>query len=112
MRPFRSVCAPEAVSVKILVQPALEGVVLEPLPYPNPDRLVLVALYTRTLKSATNLSYPDFLDWLRSSRSFEQIAAFRQQGFDLTCPGEPEHVGPRCASHSVQEIAVRGTGRR
>src|SRR6266852_5704916 len=50
---------------------ALEGVVLQPLPYPNPDRLVVVALYNPTLKSPTLTSYPDFLDWRRSSRSFE-----------------------------------------
>src|SRR5690242_11014661 len=61
---------------------ALEGVVLKPLPFRNPDRLVIVALYNRTLKYATDLSYPDFLDWRTNSHSFEQIAAFKQAGFD------------------------------
>jgi predicted permease len=70
-----------------------QGVVLEALPYPEPDRLVVVALYNRTLKYPTDLSYPDFLDWQSSSRSFEQIGAFAPQGFDLTSPGAPEHVG-------------------
>ena len=70
----------------------LEGVVLDPLPYPIPDRLVVVALYNRTLKYPTDLSYPDFLDWQRSSRSFEQIAAFQNQGYDLSSPGTPEHL--------------------
>ena len=67
----------------------LEGVVLDPLPYPQPDRLVVVALYNRTLGYATDLSYPDFLDWQRNSRSFEQIAAFANEGFDLTAPASP-----------------------
>ncbi len=71
---------------------ALDGVVLRPLPYREPDRLVLVALYNRSLKHGTDLSYPDFLDWQRSARSFEQIAAFLPLGFDLTNPGSPEHV--------------------
>lgn len=70
----------------------LEGVVLAPLPYPDPDRLAVVALFNRALKYPTNLSYPDFLDWQRSSRSFEQIAAFTRQSFDLSSPGAPEHV--------------------
>ncbi len=39
---------------------ALEGVVLAPLPYREPDRLTLVLLYNRALKYATYLSYPDF----------------------------------------------------
>src|SRR5258708_6319547 len=78
----------------------LEGVVLAPLPYPQPDRLVVVALYNRTLGYPTDLSYPDFLDWQRSSRSFEQIAAFANEGFDLTSPGAPEHVNGKEVSAS------------
>src|SRR5581483_4797365 len=70
----------------------LQGVVLDPLPYGHPDRLVLVALFNRTLGYATDASYPDFLDWQRSSRSFEQIAAFANDGFDLSSPGTPEHL--------------------
>jgi predicted permease len=70
----------------------LEGVILDPLPFPQPDRLVVVALFNRTLGYATYLSYPDFLDWQRSARSFEQIAALANDGFDLTAPGIPEHL--------------------
>lgn len=69
-----------------------EGVVLDPLPYHEPDRLVIVLLYNRALKFVSWLSYPDFLDWQRSPSSFEQMAAFEHQGFDLNSPGEPEHV--------------------
>ena len=56
---------------------ALEGVVLRPLPYHEPDRLVIVTLYNGSLKYSTYLSYPDFLDWQRDARSFEQMAAFK-----------------------------------
>ena len=71
---------------------ALQGVVLAPLPYRQPDRLVMVLLYNRALKYSTYLSFPDFVDWQRESRSFEQLAAFSVAGFDLTNPGTPEHV--------------------
>jgi predicted permease len=70
----------------------LDGVVFSPLPYHEPDRLVLMALYNRSLGYPTNLSYPDFLDWQRTSRSFEQMAVFKPRGLDLTHPGTPEHV--------------------
>ncbi len=70
----------------------LEGVVLRPLPFPHADRLVVVALFNRSLGYATRLSYPDFLDWQRNARSFEKIAAFTDDGFDLTAPGPPEHL--------------------
>jgi predicted permease len=71
---------------------ALDGVVLKPLLYHEPDRLAIVALYNRSLKYATDLSYPDFLDWQRDARSFEQMAAFKPVGFDLANPGSPAHV--------------------
>ncbi len=71
---------------------ALDGVVLRPLPYHEPDRLVIALLYNRSLKYATEVSYPDFLDWRRDADSFEQIAAFMPAGFDLTGPGLPQHL--------------------
>jgi predicted permease len=86
----------------------MDGVVLSPLPYPEPDRLVIVALYNRTLKYATNLSYLDFLDWQRNARSLEQIAAFMPQDFDLTSPGTPEHVaGTEVSSSFFGTVRVK-----
>jgi len=86
----------------------LEGVVLDPLPYPHPDRLVVLAVFNRKLKYATYLSYPDFLDWQRSAHSFEQIAAFRPKGFDLSSPGLPEHVdGTEVSSSFLSALGVR-----
>ena len=86
----------------------LEGVVLDPLPYPSPDRLVVLALYNRTLKYPTNLSYPDFLDWQRNSRTFEQIAAFQNQGYDLSSPGAPQHLeGKEVSSTFFRTLGVK-----
>ena len=86
----------------------LQGVVLAPLPYHDPDRLVVVALYNRALKYATDLSYPDFLDWQRQSRSFDQIAAFKPQGYDLTSPGPPLHVeGKQISANFFRTLGVK-----
>jgi putative ABC transport system permease protein len=70
----------------------LEGAVLAPLPYREPDRLVLLLIYNRALGYPTDLSYPDFIDWQRDARSFQEMAAFASQGYDLTTPGAPERV--------------------
>src|SRR5689334_14029119 len=69
----------------------LHGVVLSPLPYRQPDRLVVVTLFSRSLNYPIAASYPDFLDWQRAARSFEQMSAWVTRGFDLTSPGEPQH---------------------
>ena len=70
----------------------LQAVVLAPLPYPQADQLMNVWLYNRTLKYPTEASYPDFLDWQRSARSFQTMAAFAPQDYDLTAPGTAEHL--------------------
>lgn len=73
----------------------VEGVLLAPLPYREPDRLVLMWLNNFKLKSITNLSYADFLDWQRGARSFEKMTAYAWRGFDLSSPGTPLHLQGR-----------------
>jgi predicted permease len=86
----------------------LHSVLLAPLPYREPDRLVMMAVYNRTLKYAMDLSYPDFIDWQRSARSFEQIAAFATHSFDLTNLGAPEHLeGMEVASGFFSTLGVK-----
>jgi predicted permease len=70
----------------------VQGVVLAPLPYREPDRLVMV-LESNQRFPEDAISYPNFLDWQRTARSFEQMAAVTlHEGFDLSSPGTPEHL--------------------
>lgn len=70
----------------------VRGVVLAPLHYSDPDRLVMV-LESNLRFPQDAISYPNFLDWQCSARSFQQMAVVRlQQGFDVTGPGTPEHL--------------------
>ena len=77
----------------------VNGVLLNPLPYWQPNRLV--ALYSRTPQfSHSSISYPNFLDWVRDNRSFSALAAFRQDDFNLTGMGDPERVPAEMVSAS------------
>ncbi|MGC1615143.1 MAG: ABC transporter permease [Candidatus Acidiferrum sp.] len=69
----------------------VEGVLLAPLHYFQPDRLVMV-WENNPRFSRVWVSYPNFRDWQRSARSFQQMAAFMERGVDLTGPGTPEHL--------------------
>ena len=71
----------------------VQGVLLAPLPYSQPDRLVMALQKNLKQNYDADISYPDFLDWRRTSQSFVQMAAFTPQSYDLTSPGSPEHVG-------------------
>jgi putative ABC transport system permease protein len=69
----------------------VNGVLLNPLPYPQPEQLV--ALYQRTSHFAeASIAYPNFLDWQRENRSFSALAAYRNEDFNLTGMGEPERL--------------------
>ena len=69
----------------------MQGVVLAPLQYVSSDRLVMV-WENNPRFPRTWVSYPNFRDWQRSARSFQQMAAFRQEGVDFAGPGTPEHL--------------------
>ena len=77
----------------------VNGVLLNPLPYPEPDRLV--ALYSRTAdEPRASSSYPNFLDWVRGQRSFSDLAAFRADDLNLIGLGQPERVPAELVSAS------------
>lgn len=64
----------------------VDGVLLRPLPFPEPERLAFI---TRE----GDVSILDGVDWRAESRSFEEIALFlRGWSFDLTGHGEPERL--------------------
>ncbi len=71
----------------------LQAVVLRPLPYADPERLVLLFgdLHRPGLEEIET-SAPEFLDYSRRSVSFEALAAYHQVGFNLAGDGEPERV--------------------
>ena len=70
----------------------VNGVLLNPLPYPHPDQVVVVSDTSSTLPE-TWISYPDFLDWARDNHSFSSLAAYESLvSFNLLGQGEPERV--------------------
>jgi len=69
----------------------INGVLLSPLRYADPDRLV--SFYGRTPQGPYwSITYPNFLDWVSDNRSFSGLAAFRGEDFNLTGAGEPERL--------------------
>ena len=87
----------------------VEGVLLAPLQYFQPDRLVMV-WENNPRFSRVWVSYPNFRDWQHSARSFQQMAAGMDQGLDLTGPGAPEHLsGKEISSGFFRTLGVELT---
>ncbi len=67
------------------------GVVLRPLPYPEPDRMIVVRETQLPQFPEFSLSPPNFLDFQKAA-CFEAFAAVRGQNFILTGNGEPQRL--------------------
>jgi len=91
----------------------VHNVLLRPLPYPDPDRIVWFFERQPNLERAP-FSGADYLDLAQQSRTFEHIVAMRDLNFHLTGHEEPELVRGRVATPNlfgvfgVQPVAGRG----
>ena len=72
----------------------VDAVLLSPLSFPEPNRIVVVEGTNLNLGIADGgaTSVPDFSDWRNQSSSFEQIAGFVAGGTVLSLNDEPERV--------------------
>jgi putative ABC transport system permease protein len=75
----------------------VNAVLMRPLPYRDPDRLVMVT-YHRAVMLNDYAVAAEFLEWRDQAKSFEQIAACRFDTADLTGSGEPERLNAGFAS--------------
>jgi putative ABC transport system permease protein len=69
----------------------VNAVLLRPLPYQDPDRLVMINYYRKIMPNDFVLA-AEFFEWRDQAKSFEQIAACRFDTADLTGSGEPERL--------------------
>ena len=63
---------------------------LAPLPYPNPDQLVLV--WSQVHGNDNNVSVQDYLDWRAQNKTFQSMIAWRSGSFNLATEDRPEQV--------------------
>ncbi len=97
-RPSLTAVAIIAIALGIGANTAIFSVVntvlLQPLPYDEPQQLVIVGTEQRdqALDGRGSFSVPDFLDVQRSSKTLEYVATHQGTGTMLTEGGEPERL--------------------
>src|ERR1017187_10253457 len=69
----------------------VNGVLLNPLPYSEPERLISVYANTSDF-GHSSVTYLNFVDWQKNNRSFSWLAARRSDDLILTGVGEGERV--------------------
>jgi putative ABC transport system permease protein len=74
----------------------VEGVLLRPLSFPNPDRLVILGDNLEGSLCAScaqsSVTPPDIRNYMRDTRSFSDLGGYRQRLFELSGTGEPAAV--------------------
>src|SRR5713226_9993558 len=70
----------------------VNGVLLRPLPYRDPSRLVVVSLLNQKTQETFPLCDADFLDWRAQNQAFTEVSAFSDNRFNLTGAGVPEQI--------------------
>ena len=83
----------------------VNAVLLRPLPFKNPEQLVML------WENATHLGFPkntpppaNFLDWQKQASAFTGMAAMVERSFNLTGVGEPERLDGRRVSADLFEL--------
>jgi predicted permease len=69
----------------------INGVLLSPLPFPQPDQLVTLHENKPNFEGGS-VSYANFRDWRKDNRSFSSLGLARGSAFSLTGAGEAEQV--------------------
>ena len=86
----------------------VNGVLLRPLPYPSPDRIVRIYETAPEAQGAglRSIAIPTLHVWEKELRSFEQVALYGPTSFDLTSGDRPVRLNGVAVSRSF--FAVMG----
>ena len=77
----------------------IQGVLLRPLAFQDPDQLMILS-QTSSNERNISVSYQDYLDWRKQSRTFENMTALRLDEFNLMTQQGAERVRGRMISAS------------
>jgi putative ABC transport system permease protein len=75
---------------------------LAPLPYPKPDRLVMVWSKIQTYHNG--VAAGDFLDWKQQNAVFDDLCAWSGSSFNLAAKDKPEYVSGNQETYSVPQM--------
>lgn len=86
----------------------VNAVVMEPLPYKEPDRLIRIwESNAGQGRTESSVSVPNFQDWQEQQTVFEQLAASELTTFNLTGSGEPQRIpAARITANLVPTLGV------
>jgi predicted permease len=85
----------------------VEGVLLRPLPFPAPDRLVIIGDVPEGVNAGSgspNVTAPATRIYARNTRVFTGLGAFQRTGFELSGNGDPAQISASRLSPEVFQV--------
>ncbi|HYY56577.1 MAG TPA: ABC transporter permease [Pyrinomonadaceae bacterium] len=83
----------------------VNAVLLRPLPFTDPDQLVIVWMDNRPMGVNEDIhSYPNYADYRDQNKVFDKLAAYRGASLNLTGTGEPERMLGCASTASLFEV--------
>ena len=79
----------------------VEGVLLRPLPFPHPERLVVVSDLVQGGGGEASVTAPDIRAYTRDTHSFDALGGYQTFGYELSGIGEPAQVNAARMSAGV-----------
>jgi len=80
----------------------VEGVLLRPLPFADPDHLVILGDdLVGSYWDQSSVTAPDIRNYMRATRSFLHLGGYQGKGFELSGTGDPVHVNATRMSGEV-----------
>jgi putative ABC transport system permease protein len=70
----------------------VDAVMLSPLPYAQPQKLVALESSEDGIFASSNVSYPDFFDWRTRNRTLEHVVSYHDAGVTLTGVAHAVHL--------------------
>jgi putative ABC transport system permease protein len=86
----------------------VNAVLLRPLDYPDPARLVIIRETNLPDFPEFSVSPPNYLDWEKQTKSYEHLAAYSGSRINLTGDGEPQQlVGIKATAHYFDVYGIK-----
>src|SRR5580698_3109161 len=86
----------------------VDAVMLRPLPYYQPERLIEAQSFNSHNPQSNDVSYPDFLDWRSQNHTLEHLVSYHDTSFILTGQQRPLHVDAQVVSWDfVSTLGIR-----
>jgi putative ABC transport system permease protein len=96
------------IGANVAVFSMLKGMILRPLPYPEPDRIVAVweggLGSTRGSTNYQPLAGPDYHDFRDQNRSFQELGVYTFRWFNTAIGDEPERIRGIAATAGVLHV--------